>query len=292
VNVNDYIASGTLEAYALGALPEEERAEVEALIARHPELAEELAAIEESLIQMAEANAVQPPPGLEDKIWAAIQLDNSHQAPSTHTIPLPPPSSSTTSDKQSGSDGTSAKVIPLGGNAGNSWQRAALWVALALSVGGNAMLWQSRNAASQQAEGLAQQLSTLQQERGIMQQQLVTFQEERTMMTDPGMKRVLMTSPDASKEMRGALFIAPNGHEAYLALAKMPPPPPGKQYQLWVLKGGKPVDMGVIPNSLVEGGAEKMTMPIEGGEAFAISLEKAGGSPVPTMEQIQVLGKV
>jgi anti-sigma-K factor RskA len=64
------------------------------------------------------------------------------------------------------------------------------------------------------------------------------------------------------------------------------------QYQLWVIQGGKPVSMGVLPNSMANTPSiQKIGMRIESGEAFAISLEKAGGSPTPTMEQIYVLGK-
>ncbi len=288
MNTNEYIASGTLEAYALGALPPGERAEVEALVARYPELAAELARIEESLIHLAEAGAVPPPPGLEAAIWQAIQEEHGQEAkgPAGHAVPLPPAAAGSRGDRP-------ARVIPLRGASGaGRWQRAALWAGLLLSLAGNAALWQSRRAAHGERDFLAQQLADLQQERGLMQQQLVTFRDERAMMTDPGMTRVLMTAVQPGKDMRGALFVAPGGHEAYLALAKMPPPPPGKQYQLWVLKGGKPVDMGVIPDQLVDGGMEKMQLPVEGGEAFAISLEKAGGSPVPTMEQLQVLGKV
>jgi len=66
----------------------------------------------------------------------------------------------------------------------------------------------------------------------------------------------------------------------------------GKQYQMWVIQDGKPVSMGVIPDELViQGGMTKLEMQVTNGQAFAISLEKTGGSPVPTMEQIQVLGK-
>ena len=52
-----YIGSGNLEAYALGALSPEERLSVEAGIARHPELAAALAAIEVMEEEALTANA-------------------------------------------------------------------------------------------------------------------------------------------------------------------------------------------------------------------------------------------
>ncbi len=65
------------------------------------------------------------------------------------------------------------------------------------------------------------------------------------------------------------------------------------QYQLWAIQGGKPVDMGVLPNGIANTPEmQKVTMVITNSEAFAISLEKEGGSPTPTMENIYVMGKV
>jgi anti-sigma factor RsiW len=46
VNIKDYISSGILEAYVLGELPEQERAEVERNLSLYPELKKELAQVE------------------------------------------------------------------------------------------------------------------------------------------------------------------------------------------------------------------------------------------------------
>ena len=48
MNVEAYISSGILEAYALGELSEQERAEVEKNLAQYPALRKELALIEET----------------------------------------------------------------------------------------------------------------------------------------------------------------------------------------------------------------------------------------------------
>ena len=57
--------------------------------------------------------------------------------------------------------------------------------------------------------------------------------------------------------------------------------PTGKQYQLWAIVDGKPVDAGVINNCI---GLCKMKK-IDHAEAFAITLEKEGGSPTPTLNR-------
>jgi len=92
--------------------------------------------------------------------------------------------------------------------------------------------------------------------------------------------------------MAATIYWSKDKGEAYLAVDKLPEPPKGMQYQLWVIQGGKPVDMGVLPNSLIAASSmQKVSKQVMSGEAFAISLEKEGGSPVPTMENIYVMGK-
>jgi anti-sigma factor RsiW len=73
VNIKEYIESGILEAYVLGALTEGERAAVEADMVMYPELAKEIAAIEAAMQSFAEANAEEPPAHMQQQIWNAIQ---------------------------------------------------------------------------------------------------------------------------------------------------------------------------------------------------------------------------
>ena len=76
-----------------------------------------------------------------------------------------------------------------------------------------------------------------------------------------------------------------------LDVQNLPAAPTGKQYQLWTIVDGKPVDMGMLDpefsNRLL-----RMKSSSPNAVAFAITLEKAGGSPSPTMDEMYVMGKV
>jgi anti-sigma-K factor RskA len=72
---------------------------------------------------------------------------------------------------------------------------------------------------------------------------------------------------------------------------KLPPAPAGKQYQLWSIVDDKPVDIGMLDDHF-ESKLLKMKNTRSGSVAFAITLEKTGGSPTPTMEEMYVMGKV
>jgi anti-sigma-K factor RskA len=77
--------------------------------------------------------------------------------------------------------------------------------------------------------------------------------------------------------------------DVYLMPNKLPAPSAGKQYQLWALINGKPVDAGVIDGNCT--GLCKMKN-IPNAQGFAITLENQGGSPVPTLTQLIVAGNV
>ena len=73
----------------------------------------------------------------------------------------------------------------------------------------------------------------------------------------------------------------------------LPAPTSGKQYQLWAILNGQPVDLGVIPNDIfVQKKALLLTMKNTiGAQAFAITLEKMGGNPTPE-GQMYTLGNL
>ena len=78
--------------------------------------------------------------------------------------------------------------------------------------------------------------------------------------------------------------------DVYLLVNKLPKPVPDKQYQLWAIVDGKPVDAGIF--DMREGISFVKLKTIPKAEAFAITLEKKGGSATPTMDAMYVMGKV
>ena len=77
--------------------------------------------------------------------------------------------------------------------------------------------------------------------------------------------------------------------EVYVLPTKMDSVPQGMQYQLWAIVDGKPVDAGMVGFDCA--GLCKIGV-VNKAEAFAITLEKQGGSKKPTMADMFVMGKV
>jgi mannose-6-phosphate isomerase-like protein (cupin superfamily) len=72
LNLQTYIESGILELYVLNLLHEQERAEVQDMVLKYPELNDEIEAIEVALESYAQVHAVEPSFGLQERIERRI----------------------------------------------------------------------------------------------------------------------------------------------------------------------------------------------------------------------------
>jgi anti-sigma-K factor RskA len=87
---------------------------------------------------------------------------------------------------------------------------------------------------------------------------------------------------------KAVVFWNPETKEVYLNPGSLPPAPEGREYQLWAIADGAPVDAGLFHAATQEARPMK---PVSAASAFAVTLEPAGGSPTPTGE-MYVLGKL
>jgi anti-sigma-K factor RskA len=80
----------------------------------------------------------------------------------------------------------------------------------------------------------------------------------------------------------------PKTSSGMLSMDRMPDPPPGRDYQLWVIDPSKPapVNAGVLPRGVASHPFIAGDVRMPGRPGFAVSLERAGGSPTPTPDGI------
>ncbi len=282
MTTKEYIESGNLEAFVLGALTPQEEAIVLADIAADPELAKEVAAIEEALLNYAIAGSMPPPDDLKEKIWDNINTtQKENKAGITPTI---------TPDANEAVGGRSIPFTPPVRNT--QWRYAAIWVALVGSVAMNGMFWVQNSNQKQQFERQASVLNKMTEDQKALVQAVKTYKKNADMMADTAMQTIVMHTVVKGHPMAATLYWKKDKGEAYVMIEGLPKPPKGMQYQLWAIQAGKPVDMGMMPVDMAgTASIQKVDRPVMAGEAFAISLEKAGGNPTPTTENIYVLGK-
>lgn len=275
MNVKEYIESGKLEAFILGALPPEEHARVQADIVQHAELAEEVAALEHAMEQYAQSIAKEPPPGMQDKIWNAIQLSANASAAEQHvydgpkTVPIPPPEY--------------RKPV--------SWAYAAVWIGLIGSVLLNTMLYMNGRDMREDRVVMTRRIADLEASQQKMNVLAAQYAKANGMMADTAMQTIVMRTVQKNHPMAATVYWNKSRGVTYVAMHALPHPPEGKQYQLWVMENGKPKSMGVLPNDMANTPeVQKMDMPVTSAEGFAISLENEGGNPTPT--DVYVMGKI
>ena len=88
--------------------------------------------------------------------------------------------------------------------------------------------------------------------------------------------------------MYATIYWDTTSKDVYLMVNNLPQPASDKQYQLWALLNGKPIDLGVFARQ--ERLLTKMKN-VQNAQAFAITLEPKGGSQSPTSNPI-VLSKL
>ena len=299
MKAEDYISSGLLEAYVLGSLPLQEMEQVAGAMCRFPEVKQEVAAIEALLIQAEEKDAMAPPEGMEDKIWAAIQ--NAVESKDTNlglqhqVVDVTEPGIQGPVKVEGIGSGVTSRTIPLSQpkTISSNWARAAVWVALLGSVLANIIFWNGKHSDQQELAGLQQKVNQMQGDQVKLAANLKRFQQEAEMTAEPGVQPVPMLSTQPGHAMAATIYWKKSEHTAYVSVQKLPPPPDGMQYQLWAIAGGKPVSIGMLDNEVaINGGMQKVPEAVMDGQAFAVSLEKAGGNASPTADKIFLVGKM
>lgn len=277
MDVNEYISSGILESYALGLVSAQERKEVECMSHIYPEIKEELDRICLAMEEMAKAQSVAPPPALKTKIFAQL---SGEKAPEQ-------------TNKEE------ARVVSLHASRKTivqmRWLAAACFIGL-LAVG--ALYMMERSNTGNLHQQLAQVQKDLEQSKTADQAIIEQMKRDKTrtdaelaMFRNPAFKTVFLKgTPAKPHESLAIVCVNTSKGETVMAVENLPQTPDDKQYQLWALVNGTPVDMGVLPKDSVANGSFFKVKNVEGAQAFAITMEKAGGSPNPTLEEMYVMG--
>lgn len=273
MNIQEYISSGIVESYVLGLADPEERTAFEQMCAEHAEVRAARDAFEIMLEKQASAGAVTPPEHVKSKIFALLESDLKQTAP---VIPF----TTETVNKR---------------NAG--WSRYLAAASIALLVISTALNFyffrQYQNYSERYADLLASQ-ERVAAENAALKQTLNSYKSDFERVQSPVMVKVdlqgknVPTSPQPSSVV--TVYWDTRTKDVYLGAINLPKPATNKQYQLWAIVNGKPVDAGIF--NLGDDIALKKLSTIENPQAFAITLEKAGGSVTPTMAQMYVLGNV
>jgi anti-sigma-K factor RskA len=264
VNVEAYISSGILEAYALGELSEQERVEVEKNLAQYPALRKELALIEEAQEQLLLKAAIQPGTAVKTKLFAAIDA----QAPK-------------------------GKVVGMKAETATSFWKlaAAASVSIALITSYLAYnYWNKWRLTELRLTELVAQNQQMAKDYNTVNERLDDFEKDLNIVNNPAFSRIVMKGTPNAPASMASVYWNQTTKEVYLSIQDMKQLAQENQYQLWAIIDGKPVDAGVFDANFK--GLLKMKDIQQGAATFAVTVEPRGGKDSPTLETMQVVGNV
>ena len=270
MNIPEYISSGIVESYVLGLASPEERAEFERICSAHKEVLMAREAFEKQLENGLQQQRVSPPRELKSSILSRIGMEEVEK-------PLAKPPEKPV-------------LIPRAG-----FPRMVAAASLILLLGSvllNLYLlnrYKHMIALNQEMEAGQTRLTNTNQ---LLNTKLENYETAIGHMKDPRMEIVKLpaipNSPAPSS--MATVYWNTDSKEVYLLVNQLPMPAAGMQYQLWAIVDGKPVDAGIF--DMDEGTRFMKLKTIPQAQAFAVTLEKKGGSETPDMNAMYVMGKV
>ncbi len=262
MDVQAYIASGILELYVAGLLPEEQNLEVHGHALEHPEIMDEIEQIEAAVLALGKIIS----PGLPHNFEVIREIIDIQKE---------------------------TKVVELGKKDIN-WSWYIGWAASVLMAIG--LVWMYA-----QNEGLKSQIQVVENEKQTLEEQIndanTSLEKSKELLNtirDKNITVVPLGGQEVSPTSYAKAYWNKQEQKVFIDAKGLPEPPDGFVYQVWSLKLNPltPTSMGLLEDfDLDENKIFALNNPNES-EAFGITLEPAGGSESPTLEQLYTLGAV
>lgn len=265
MDIKEIIESGSLELYVMGALTPEETKEIDGWRKTHPELNEEIRRIEDAMIAYADSHAVKPKEELKEKIADrlnfSVKLDMESEMVDSIQIQMP----------------------------GIYRYAAAAAIALILTLSATTFYFAHQyNETSSRLAALQSEKAQLANQVRYLSGESEKVKGELAVAANPVSKKIPLLGTKVSPDSKAVVYWDTQNHTTYVNSANLPVAAADKQYQLWAIVDGKPVDLGIISKD----SSFNTMKQVEGATAFAITLEPLGGKPTPTMEAMYVMGGV
>ncbi len=261
MEVSDYIESGILELYVFGTLSESETEDVAKMAEKHPEIQEEIISIEKAVISLSYSMAPYLSASNYDRIRES--LIEKH-----------------------------GKVVEM--KPQNNIMSYIGWAAAVLLLVGIGWQYTQLDSAKNQIASVETQNDTLSKQLNLVKLNQTQTQSMLAVVRDQNNTVVALGGQAVSPESKAKVYWNQATQSVYVDAAGLPEPPEGFVYQVWALKLNPltPTSIGLLDNFK---GNESRLFAVSNAteaEAFGITLEPAGGSVSPTLEQLYTLGKV
>ncbi len=282
MNTQEYISSGILEQYVTGTLSAQEKQEVECMSHIYPEIAAELLSVQTTMEAFATSISKTPPAHLRDKILGSLHALAIEEQSSANIKKIAPVATSSNEKTTEPLDKNNIVAMPF------NMMRIAAAIFFIVSVGLGYVLYKNNTTIS----SLGNEISSIKKEIQLKEQTIALQTTQLNVIQNPDVQKVNLAGiATKSPDSKAIIYWNKKSNDVYLSITKLPEPAADKQYQLWAIADGKPVDMGMVSENNIDSLFQKMKT-IGNAQAFAITLEKKGGVPSPTLTEMYVMGGV
>ena len=267
MNSKEYIASGILELYVAGTLSEKENEEVHAMMLKYPEVMQEVLEIEAAIVNLTAATSSKETIAVFDAIKEKLQLTDLEISEET-------------------------KVIPI--QKSRSIFRYAGWAAAVILAGGLILSVLKTNDLQSEIDIVIAEKEALKEQIYQANSDLTAATELLSVLRTKDIISVPLGGQAVSPTSYAKVYWDKKANQVYLDLQGLPDPPAGKVYQVWslTLNPLTPTSLGVIEEFSKDKDKVFDLSNTNESEAFGITLEPAGGSESPNLEQLYTLGVV
>ncbi|TDE01764.1 anti-sigma factor [Flavobacterium hiemivividum] len=261
METKEYIDSGILELYVYGLLSETESEEVTTMSNTHPEIMDEIIAIEKAIVALSSSFSPWHSVANYEKIKAKLELK--------HT-----------------------PVIEM--ETSRNWSQYIGWAAAVLLLVGIGFQYNQLEQTNDQI--VSTEIEKVKIENELNQLVLTNKLNETSLAVVRDTKNtvVALGGQAVAPESSAKVYWNKETQVVYVDASGLPEPPKGMVYQVWALKLNPltPTSIGLLDKFDENNQRMFAVNSTADAEAFGITLEPAGGSLSPTMEQLYTLGKV
>lgn len=261
MDAREYIESGILELYVYGSLTEAESAEVAAMAKKHPEINAEIIAIEKSVLALS--SSFSPFQSAENyaKIKEKLGLNE-------------------------------AEVIPI--TSKKNWAAYIGWAAAILLLVGIGFQYNQLEQTNNEVVNAKIEKAKIEKERNELALKKAAIETNLAVIKDEKNTVVALAGQTVAPESSAKVYWNKETQVVYVDASGLPEPPKGMVYQVWALTLNPltPTSIGLLDNFDKNDQRFFAVNNTGDAQAFGITLEPAGGSITPTMEQLYTLGKV
>ncbi|OXA90979.1 anti-sigma factor [Flavobacterium hercynium] len=262
METQEYIDSGILELYVYGLLTETENLEVAEMAKKHTVIEQEILSIEKAIVALSSSFSPFHSVANFEKIKARLELKHG-------------------------------KVVEM--KPASNWSQYVGWAAavvLLLGLGYQTLqLTETREAIAT----VGNEKNKIQRDFAYLDQQHKETEKSLTIVRDIKNTGVTLGGQTVSPTSFAKVYWNKDTKTTYIDAKGLPEPPKGMVYQVWALKLSPvltPTSIGLLEDFASNDQKIFAVSQTDSAEAFGITLEPAGGSLTPTMEQLYTLGKV